>query len=169
MTCIAINVVCVQYNGGFLPDIILLYGANIIREPLLYHEEEGFCPYSQCSHLITKRVELSPCWVNGMFIYPGYQVRWTYQPGSHNRRKLTQDFSSTFLLRCVPEFFSRERFSHSFPSPTVLSNFVVLHYLLVGHFYFFSEIKSRLPGFELTSQRVRRLRVTSELPGRPAR
>ncbi|CAM9899993.1 unnamed protein product [Ascophyllum nodosum] len=27
-------------------------------------------------------------------------VRWTYQPGSH-RRKVTQDFSSTFL-RCVP-------------------------------------------------------------------
>ena len=34
-------------------------------------------------------------------IYSGYQVRWTYQPGSH-RRKVTQDFSSIFLLRCVP-------------------------------------------------------------------
>ena len=29
------------------------------------------------------------------------QVRWTYQPGSH-RRKVTQDFSSTFFLRCMP-------------------------------------------------------------------
>ena len=29
-----------------------------------------------------------------------FQVRWTYQPGSH-RRKVTQYFSSTFLL-CVP-------------------------------------------------------------------
>ena len=28
---------------------------------------------------------------------------WTYQPGSH-RRKVTQDFSSTFLLRCLPYF-----------------------------------------------------------------
>ena len=28
------------------------------------------------------------------------EVRWTYQPGSH-RRKVTLDFSSTFL-RCVP-------------------------------------------------------------------
>ncbi|CAM9547707.1 unnamed protein product [Ascophyllum nodosum] len=28
----------------------------------------------------------------------GAPVRWTYQPGSH-RRKVTQDFSSTFLLR----------------------------------------------------------------------
>ena len=26
---------------------------------------------------------------------------WTYQPGSHER-KFTQDFSSTFLLRCLP-------------------------------------------------------------------
>ena len=29
------------------------------------------------------------------------QVRWTYQPGSQ-RREVTQDFSSTFFLRCVP-------------------------------------------------------------------
>ena len=34
-------------------------------------------------------------------IHSGHQVRWTYQPGSH-RRKVTQDFSSTFFLRCVP-------------------------------------------------------------------
>ena len=33
-------------------------------------------------------------------IHSGHQVRWTYQPGSH-RRKVTQDFSSTFL-RYVP-------------------------------------------------------------------
>ena len=56
-------------------------------------------------------------------IHSGHQVRWTYQPGSH-RRKVTQDFSSTFFLRCVPSFFSREGFSHSFPSSTVKSNFV---------------------------------------------
>ena len=34
-------------------------------------------------------------------IRSGHQVRWMYQPGSH-RRKITQDFSSTFFLRCVP-------------------------------------------------------------------
>ena len=34
-------------------------------------------------------------------IHSGHRVRWTYQPGSH-RRKITQDFSSTFFLRCVP-------------------------------------------------------------------
>ena len=34
-------------------------------------------------------------------IYSGHKVRWTYPPGSH-RRKVTQDFSSTFLLPCVP-------------------------------------------------------------------
>ena len=31
---------------------------------------------------------------------------------------------STFFLRCVPQFFSREGFSHSFPSSTVMSEFV---------------------------------------------
>ena len=34
-------------------------------------------------------------------IHSGHQVRWTYQPGLH-RRKVRQDFSSTFFLRCVP-------------------------------------------------------------------
>ena len=56
-------------------------------------------------------------------IRSGHQVRWTYKPGSH-RRKVTQDFSSTFLLRCVLYFFSREGFSYSFPSSTVKSNFM---------------------------------------------
>ena len=56
-------------------------------------------------------------------IHSGHQVRWTYQPGSH-RRKVTQDFSSTFFLRCVPYFFPREGFTHCFPSSTVKSNFV---------------------------------------------
>ena len=35
-----------------------------------------------------------------LLIHSGHQVRWTYQPGPH-RRKVTQDFSSTFFLRCV--------------------------------------------------------------------
>ena len=56
-------------------------------------------------------------------IHSGHQARWTYQPGSH-RRKVTHDFSSTFFLRCVPQFLSREGFGHSFPSSTVKSNFV---------------------------------------------
>ena len=63
--------------------------------------------------------------------YSGRAVRWMYQPGSH-RRKVAQDFSSTFLLRCMPLFFSREGFSRSFPSSTVKSNFCVI----VGHFHF---------------------------------
>ena len=65
-------------------------------------------------------------------IYSGHQVRWTYQPGSR-RRKVTQDFSSTFLLRCVLSFLSREGFSHSFPSSTVKSNFVYKRFNLVLH------------------------------------
>ena len=56
-------------------------------------------------------------------IHYGHQVRWTYQPRSH-RRKVTPNFPSTLLLRCVPSFFSREGFSHSFRSSTVKSNFV---------------------------------------------
>ena len=34
-----INVVSIQYNGGLLPDIILLTVWDYIREPCLYHEE----------------------------------------------------------------------------------------------------------------------------------
>ena len=41
------------------------------------------------------------CVVCFLPIHSEHQVRWTYQPGSH-RRKVTQDFSSTFFLRCVP-------------------------------------------------------------------
>ena len=66
-------------------------------------------------------------------IHSGHQVRWTYQPGSH-RRKVTQDFSSTFFLRCVPSFFSREGFSLSFPSSTVKSNFVFSQFLFAQKF-----------------------------------
>ena len=72
-------------------------------------------------------------------VYSGHQVRWMYQPGSH-RRKVTQDFSSTFLLRCMLLFFSREGCSRSFPSSNVKSNFVCQRLNrspLVGRFYFF--------------------------------
>ena len=32
--------------------------------------------------------------------HSGHKVRWTYQPGLH-RSKVIQEFSSTFLLRCL--------------------------------------------------------------------
>ena len=41
-------------------------------------------------------------------IHSGHQVRWTYQPGSH-RRKVTQDFSSTFVPCGACLNFSREK------------------------------------------------------------
>ena len=59
---------------------------------------------------------------------------------------VTQDFSSTFLLRCVPSFFSREEFSHSFPSSTVktklvyqvlYNDLIVLHSLGINIFIIF--------------------------------
>ena len=68
---------------------------------------------------------------------------WTHQPGSH-RRKVTQDFSSTFLPACL----KREGFSRPFPSSTVKSNFgilcthelIALHHLLGKinyHYYYY--------------------------------
>ena len=42
-------------------------------------------------------------------IHSGHQVRWTYQPGSHNRRKVTRDFSSTFFLRVGALLFLARR------------------------------------------------------------
>ena len=42
----AINV-SVQYNGGLLPDIILLTLCDYINP---FNTMKSFCPYSQCSH-----------------------------------------------------------------------------------------------------------------------
>ena len=88
----------------------------------------------------------------------------------HTGGKFTRDFSSTFLLRCVPSFFSREGFSRSFPLSTVKSNLrFINHSPLVGHFLFFifyffvrknpslcddTEIRTHVPtseGFEVTN------------------
>ena len=89
---------------------------------------------------------------------------WTHQPGPH-RRKVTQDFS-TFLLRCLPYFFSREGFIHPFPSSTMKSNFVYPRvnrspcWALFFIFYFLfsscdcTEIRTHIPkseGFEVTN------------------
>ena len=63
------------------------------------------------------------CFVCFLPIYSGRQVCWTYQPGSH-RSKVTQDFSSTFFLRCM-SYFSREKDSAiPFPRRPWKSNFV---------------------------------------------
>ena len=76
-----------------------------------------------CMYVCTWYVFMYVCFLCFLPIHSGHQVRWTYQPGSH-RRKVTQDFSSTFFLRCVPYFFSREGVSHFFPSSTVKSIFL---------------------------------------------
>ena len=65
--------------------------------------------------------------------------------------------------RCVPQLFSREGFSHSFPSSNVKSNFVydliVLHSLSIFFlFIYFLVRKTPFTGIELTSRRVIRLR-----------
>ena len=86
----------------------------------------------------------------------------------------TQDFSSTFLLRCVPLFFSRERFSRYFPSSTVKSNLctndlIVLHLLGIFSFYF---LVRKNPSYRDSNsrhnvQKVTRLRT--ELSGKKER
>ena len=121
--CMAINV-SVQYNGGLLPGIILLPQCYYHRGTRL-NAMKRFCICSLRYHLnvLTFFPLTGGCSEGLLPIHSEHQVRWTYQPGSH-RRKVTQDFSSTFLLRCVPSFFSREEFSHSFPSSTVKPNLV---------------------------------------------
>ena len=59
-------------------------------------------------HICSIQIDVCVCFLP---IYSGYQDRWIYQPGSH-RRKVTQGFSSTFLLRCMPLFFSSTVRSH---------------------------------------------------------
>ena len=88
-------------------------------------------------------------------IHSGHQVRWTYQPGSH-RRKVTRDFSSTFFLRCVPYFFSREGFSDSFPSS--VDHIVERNMLPVSHIHYFT-VQQTTSGF---GHRVKFFRVGNQ-------
>ena len=99
--CMAINV-SVQYNDGLFPCIILLPQCYYHRGTRL-NATKRFCICSLRSHLnvLTFSPLTGGCSKNLLSIHSGHQVRWTYQPGSH-RRKVTQDFSSTFLLPCVP-------------------------------------------------------------------
>ena len=95
-----------------------------------------------------------------------------YLPGSQ-RRKVTQNFSSTFLLRCLPRFFARKGFSRSFPLSTeflcndAVNESIILH--LLGFFFFVCVSKILVgvtaPGFELTSQRQKASRLPTEPPG----
>ena len=94
---------------------------------------------------------------------------WTHQPGSH-RRKVTKDVS-IFLLRCSPQFLSREGFSHPLSLSTVKSNFQNLVYPRIHRSPlvrrdFLNRVTA--PRFELTSQRQKVSRLPTEPPGRPA-
>ena len=99
--CMAINV-SVQYNGGLLPDIILLPQCYSHRGTR-FNAMKRFCICSLRFYLnvLTFSPLTGGCSEGLLPIHSGHQVRWTYQPGSH-RRKVTQNFSSSFLLRCVP-------------------------------------------------------------------
>ena len=82
-------------------------------------------------------------------------------------QEVSQDFS-TFLLRFLPYFVSREGFSRPFASSTVKSNFVyprinrsILIYFLWGNI----PVRVTAPRFEITSQR----QIVSRLPAEPPR
>ena len=77
-------------GGGASLAIIVPAGGTKARSkgPVLYCKQFASL-YSVC-------VCVCEC-VCFLPIHSGHQVRWTYQPGSH-RRKVTQDFSSTFFL-----------------------------------------------------------------------
>ena len=56
----------VKYNGGLLPDIVLLILRYYIGQP--FDSMKSFCPYSQCSHLnldkISHKNVLAGCFSN---------------------------------------------------------------------------------------------------------
>ena len=79
---------------------------------------------------------------------------WVYQPESH-RRKITQDFSSTFFLRCMSLFLASR--IQPFLSLVDREVEICVRVNRPPHVWaFFNYSKSQLSGFELTSQRVRR-------------
>ena len=69
---------------------------------------------------------------------------WTYQPGSR-RRKATQDFSYTFLLRCMPFFIFLARRIQPFLSlvdrKVECCVLTIFHLLGIFFLFFFCEEK----------------------------
>ena len=88
----------VQYSyvpsyGGYICRWFHMYAESM--RPIHNSTENHGSPILYCS------TTCCVCVLCFLPIHSGHQVRWTYQPGSH-RRKITQDFSSTFFLRRVP-------------------------------------------------------------------
>ena len=82
-------------------DVSPLLSVRLRPSPSLGHNESRATIYTRVARgppslLLLICVCVCVCFLP---IHSGHQ--WTYQPGSH-RRKVTQDFSSTFFLRCVP-------------------------------------------------------------------
>ena len=128
----AINV-SVHDNGGFLPSIVLLVDPMLLPygNPCKCHEEVLYLQ----PMIPPKRFDIfPPDWgmLRGMLdvcvcvcFFPFIlDIKFVGRTSRGHTGGRSQDFSSTFFLRCVPSFFSREGFSHSFPSSTVMSNFV---------------------------------------------
>ena len=66
--------------------------------PLLGAESDSCGEKSRWKGPTSRQIRVCVC-VCFLPIHSGLQ--WTYQPGSH-RKKVTQDFPSTFFLRCLP-------------------------------------------------------------------
>ena len=103
-------------------------------------------------------------------IYSGHQVRWTYQPGSHRRKGHIGFLIHLPSAVCALIFFARR----IQPFLSLIDREVEFCVLTIQSFstrwaffffFFFREKKSRLPGFELTSNVSEGYDVTSELQG----
>ncbi|CAN0001872.1 unnamed protein product, partial [Ascophyllum nodosum] len=112
LICASLSHTHYWYEVGMLKVLCIAGGIDrlstdfsvFFRSTALFWHKTGHCSSNFCfltTMKIHNLVESYMCVVLCFLpIHSGHQVRWTYQPGSH-RRKVTQDFSSTFLLRCV--------------------------------------------------------------------
>ena len=100
-----------RFRRHFLCGALLCDFLSAEREGLSTHVQREWSAESFMPSILSLRIfctavlprsKFSPptvCVLCSLPIHSGHQVRWTYQPGSH-RRKVTQDFSSTFFLGC---------------------------------------------------------------------
>ena len=89
-------------NIDCVNNSILLSGSERRAAASIEKQKDENATFSPCCVGCSEGLlDVCECFLCFLPIDSGHQVRWTYQPGSH-RRKVTQDFSSAFFLRCVP-------------------------------------------------------------------
>ena len=129
-----------------------------------------------CDHTMGTRSKYNSIYIIHIYtcVFSSHSLFWKSSsldvPAGVTQEEGHTGFVNHLLSAVRAVFFSREGFSHSFPTSTVKSNLRFNRSPPVGHFLFLFFLVRKIPfaGIELTSQRVRGLRGTSELPGRPA-